>query len=173
MKVDQVRGALGGELPEEAAVRVPARPLDVAMVAALVVMIVAVGLQVVYRYVLNDPLAGSEEIGRLAFIWVTFIGAVVATRDNLHVRIDYFVNQLRPRAARRCTLLSHFVTACFGALMVWVGVQLSIFSWDYESASLQFPMTFVHAAVPVSGLLLAVLSIRALVLDRRAPKKDS
>jgi TRAP-type transport system small permease protein len=173
MKAEQTSGALVAEFPTEEEVRVPARPLDVAMVAALGVMIVAVGLQVLYRYVLNDPLAGSEEIGRLAFIWVTFIGAVVATRDNLHVRIDYFVNQLKPCAARRCTLLSHVVTACFGVLMVWVGVQLSIFSWNYESASLQFPMTFVHAAVPVSGFLLAVFSIRALAVEARAPNKDS
>lgn len=173
MSADPLQGALAAGMPEEAEVRIPARPLDVAMVAALVVMIVAVGLQVLYRYVLNDPLAGSEEIGRLAFIWVTFIGAVVATRDNVHVRIDYFVNLLRPRAARRCTLLGHVTTACFGLLMAWVGVQLSIFSWDYESASLQFPMTFVHAAVPVSGVLLAVLSIRAVVVDFRAQKKDS
>lgn len=171
MSVEKPDAALAAALPAEGEVRMQVRPLDIAIVAALSVMIVAVGLQVVFRYVLNDPLAGSEELGRLAFVWVTFLGAAVATRDNLHVRIDYFVNLLKPRAARRCTLLSHIATACFGLLMVWVGVLLSIFSWDYESASLQFPMTLVHAAVPMSGFLLAAVSIRALVVEVQARRK--
>lgn len=140
--------------------RVNKRILDTAVVLIFVVMMVAVALQVVFRYVLNDPLAGSEEIGRLAFVWLTFIGAAVATRDNLHVRIDYLANKMQPRAARNCRILDQVATACFGALMVWVGLLLAIFSWDYESASLQFSMTFVHASVPVAGLLITFVAIR-------------
>ena len=136
------------------------RILDAAVGLAFGVMVIAIGLQVVFRYVLNNPLAGSEEMGRLAFVWVTFIGAAVATRDNMHVRIDYFVGRLKPESARTCYLLGHLATACFGLVMVWVGSLLSIFSWDYESASLQFPMTVVHASLPVSGLLIAVLALR-------------
>jgi TRAP-type C4-dicarboxylate transport system permease small subunit len=139
--------------------------LDLALVAAFGVMIVAVSLQVFFRYVLNDPLAGSEEIGRLAFVWVTFVGAAVAARDRLHVRIDYFANRLGPRGMRNSRLMENAATACFGALMVWVGVLLAIFSWDYESASLQFPMTLVHASVPVSGVLLTVVSLRKAWTD--------
>jgi TRAP-type C4-dicarboxylate transport system permease small subunit len=141
------------------------RALDVAMVIAFGLMIVAVSLQVFFRYVLNDPLAGSEEIGRLAFVWVTFIGAAVATRDRLHVRIDYFANRLSSRGARYCRIVENVAAACFGAVMVWVGILLAIFSWDYESASLQFPMTLVHASVPVSGLLIAAWALRKAWTD--------
>ena len=144
------------------------RILDAAIVLAFGVMIVAIGLQVFYRYVLNDPLAGSEEIGRLAFVWVTFIGAVVAARDNMHIRIDYFVKRLQPRSARFVRMLDHLATACFGLVMVWVGYLLAVFSWDYESASLQFPMTLVHASLPVSGALIMLVAIRKAFADLRA-----
>jgi TRAP-type C4-dicarboxylate transport system permease small subunit len=146
--------------------------LDGAVVIAFGVMIVAVSLQVFFRYVLNDPLAGSEEIGRLAFVWVTFIGAAVASRDGLHVRIDYFANRLGPLGRRNSRLIEHAATACFGVLMVWVGVLLSIFSWNYESASLQFPMTLVHASVPVSGALLTVMSLRNAWTDLTARQES-
>ncbi|MES2787354.1 MAG: TRAP transporter small permease [Pseudomonadota bacterium] len=153
--------------------RKPISFLDVAIVVALGVMIVAISLQVFFRYVLNDPLAGSEEIGRLAFVWVTFIGAAVASRDNAHIRIDYFVNLLSPRPARAARLLSHIATAAFGLVMVWVGYLLSVFSLDYESASLQFPMTLVHAAVPIAGVLITLVAIRGLLAERRAIKEPA
>ena len=62
-------------------------------------------------------------------------------------------------------MLAHVATAGFGMVMVWVGSLLAIFSLDYESASLQFPMTFVHASVPVAGLLMVVSAIRHMVAE--------
>jgi TRAP-type transport system small permease protein len=141
------------------------RALDAAIVLAFGLMIVAIALQVVYRYVLNDPLAGSEEIGRLALVWITFVGAAVATRDNMHIRIDYFVQHLKPGSARAVRILEHVATAVFGLVMVWVGYLLSVFSLDYESASLQFPMTVVHASVPVAGALIALVAIRKAIAE--------
>jgi TRAP-type C4-dicarboxylate transport system permease small subunit len=164
-------GVLVDPYPDEAPV-LKTGVLDAAVVIAFGVMIVAVSLQVFFRYVLNDPLAGSEEIGRLAFVWVTFIGAAVATRDRLHVRIDYFANRLGPRGRRNSRLIENAATACFGALMVWVGVLLAVFSWDYESAALQFPMTLVHASVPVAGVLLTVVSLRNAWTDLRDRKES-
>lgn len=144
------------------------RILDAAIVLAFSVMMVAIALQVFCRYVLNDPLAGSEEIGRLAFVWVTFIGAALATRDNMHIRIDYFANRLRPRSARIVRMLDHLATASFGLVMLWVGYLLAAFSWDYESASLQFPMTVVHASLPIAGALITMLAIRKAFADLHA-----
>lgn len=147
------------------------RFLDAAVVLAFGLMIVAVSLQVFYRYVLNDPLAGSEEIGRLAFVWVTFIGAAVASRDNMHIRIDYFANRLRPGSARVVRMLDHVATATFGLVMIWVGYLLAVFSLDYESASLQFPMTLVHASLPIAGALITGVTVRGALAERRAGRE--
>lgn len=143
------------------------RILDAAVVLAFGLMIVAIALQVVYRYVLNDPLAGSEEIGRLALVWITFVGAAVATRDNMHIRIDYFVQRLAPGSARVARIVDHVATAAFGLVMVWAGYLLSVFSLDYESAALQFPMTLVHASVPIAGAVITTVAIRKALAERQ------
>lgn len=145
--------------------------LDAAVVLAFGLMIVAISLQVFYRYVLNDPLAGSEEIGRLAFVWVTFIGAAVASRDNMHIRIDYFAHRLSPGSARAARMLEHVATAVFGLVMVWVGYLLAVFSLDYESAALQFPMTLVHASLPIAGVLITVVAVRRALAEHRTSRK--
>ena len=51
-------------------------------------MLILLVIQVVCRYVLNMPLAWSEEICRLLYIAVSFIGAAIATRERSHISIN-------------------------------------------------------------------------------------
>lgn len=56
-------------------------------IALLSVVIVTMAAQVIWRYVLQSPLSWSEEVARLAMIWLTFIAAsfVLATRQHIVV----------------------------------------------------------------------------------------
>ena len=54
------------------------RLLEILMVAALAVMVVLVFGNVVLRYGFNSGIAVSEEVSRWLFLWLTFLGAVVA-----------------------------------------------------------------------------------------------
>ena len=62
--------------------------------------IVAVTLAAVWwRYALNAPLSWTEQVSRIFFVWMTFLGAAVLYRERVHVAIDMFVLML-PRPAR-------------------------------------------------------------------------
>lgn len=54
------------------------RPLEFAIVALLVAMVVMVFGNVVLRYGFNSGIVISEEVSRYFFVWLTFIGAVIA-----------------------------------------------------------------------------------------------
>src|SRR5215213_5279139 len=67
-----------------------------ALIGAIVVITLA---SVWWRYVLNAPLAWPEQVSRILFVWISFVGAAVLYRERLHVAIDMFMAPL-PRAAR-------------------------------------------------------------------------
>ena len=57
----------------------------------LVGAIVAITLAAVWwRYVLNAPLAWPEQVSRIMFVWITFVGAAVLYRERLHVATVIF-----------------------------------------------------------------------------------
>jgi TRAP-type C4-dicarboxylate transport system permease small subunit len=62
--------------------------LKIAMVLCLVVMVVLVFGNVVLRYGFNSGITVSEEISRLCFLYLTFLGAIVAMREHLHLGVD-------------------------------------------------------------------------------------
>ncbi len=73
---------------------------------ALFVMVVLVFGNVVMRYAFNSGFTVSEELSRWLFVWLTFLGAVVALRDNAHLGTDMMVGKLGPMGKRICMGLS-------------------------------------------------------------------
>ena len=68
--------------------------LQVVMAAGLAVMVVLEFGNVVLRYVFDTGIAVSEELSRWIFVWVTFLGAIVAMREHAHLGTDALVARL-------------------------------------------------------------------------------
>ena len=67
------------------------RLLEFAMAALLAVMVVLVFGNVVLRYGFNSGIAVSDEMSRWAFVWLTFLVAVVAMKEHGHLGSDMLV----------------------------------------------------------------------------------
>ncbi|MGA8786050.1 MAG: TRAP transporter small permease, partial [Polaromonas sp.] len=74
--------------------------------AALAVMVVLVFGNVFMRYAFDSGFIVSEELSRWLFVWLTFLGAVVAVRDNGHLGTDMLVGRLGPAGKKICMGLS-------------------------------------------------------------------
>ena len=75
--------------------------LELLVVACLVAMVVMVFGNVVLRYAFNSGIAVSEELSRWAFVWVTFLGAIIGLKENAHLGTDMLVGG-SARGARSC-----------------------------------------------------------------------
>ncbi len=118
------------------------RMLEVLLVACLAVMVVLVFGNVVLRYAFNTGLGISEELSRLLFLISTFLGAIVALRERLHLGVDTLVRRLGPRGQRACLAICQL--GMLGAtLMLLVG------SWMQARINL-------HTVMPVTGISMAV-----------------
>jgi C4-dicarboxylate transporter DctQ subunit len=116
---------------------------------------------VVIRYfaIFGGSLPWVEEFARFTFIWMSFLGAIVALDRGQHIAIDLLAKTL-PRAAR--TRLAHAVDAVilvFLAVYTVKGAELVQLTRDQVSPQLSVPMSVIHLAVPVTGavMLLQVL----------------
>ena len=138
------------------------RLLELLIALCLAVMVVMVFGNVVLRYVFNSGIAVSEELSRWLFVWMTFIGAIVALKEHGHLGTDMLVSRL-PRLGKRVCLVASQL------LMLWVTWLLLKGSWaqvlinrDVEAPVTGAPMAVVYMAgvafaVPAGLLLLAEL----------------
>ena len=95
------------------------KAVDFLLAALLLGMVVMVFGNVVLRYVFNSGIVVSEELSRFFFVWLTFIGAIVAMREGTHLGMDNLVSRLPRRGQLACLALSQLLIVACCAMVVW------------------------------------------------------
>lgn len=135
------------------------RALEVVMVLCLAAMCVMVFGNVVLRHVFDSGINTSEELSRFAFIWLTFLGAVVVARENGHLGVDMLVDRLGAKARRSALIASRLLTAvCCGVFLWGLWLQHGI------NAANTALITGVSMAVVYSAAYLCAASLAAMAL---------
>jgi len=125
--------------------------IDGLIATCLAVMVVMVFGNVVLRYAFNSGIAVSEEVSRWLFVWMTFLGAVVALKDHGHLGTDMLVGRLGPTGKRICLVLSQL-------LMLWV-------TWLIFSGSLAQTRINLEVEAPVTGAPMAIVYAAGLAFS--------
>ncbi|TFY97694.1 TRAP transporter small permease [Ramlibacter humi] len=124
------------------------------MVACLALMVVMVFGNVVLRYGFNSGITASEELSRWLFVWMTFLGAVVAMRSHAHLGTDSLVSRLPLAGKKACFVASHLLMLAICALMARGAWQQTVINAGSTSAVMEVSMAWFY----VSGLMFAVLA---------------
>lgn len=138
------------------------RALDLAAAGALALMVAMVFGNVVLRYAFNSGITVSEELSRWLFVWMTFLGAFVALKENGHLGTDMLVSRLGRGGKRACMAASQLLMLACTVLLVqgsWEQVRINA---TVEAPVTGAPLAVVYAAgiafgVPAALLLLVQL----------------
>lgn len=95
------------------------KTLEILIVLCLLAMVAMVFGNVVLRYAFNTGITISDEMSRYCFIWLTYIGAMVAMREKGHLGVDTLVKHLGLKGKKFCLFLSE-------ALMLFCNVLFFI-----------------------------------------------
>lgn len=137
------------------------RAVETLLAGLLLAMVLMVLGNVVLRYVFNSGIVVSEELSRFCFVWLSFIGAIVAMRDGAHLGMDNMVEKLPPRGRQVCGALSQLlIILCCGVLLWGTWQQHEI------NASNRAPVTGL-SMIWIFGLgYVCAISIGALALHQ-------
>jgi TRAP-type C4-dicarboxylate transport system permease small subunit len=147
------------------------RGVEILIAIFLAVMIVLVFMNVVLRYLFSTGLVWSEEITRLCFIFLVYLGAIIAARENRHLLIDTLLYKA-PGIAK--IVIYTLIQAC----IVWLMVILVLGSGGLVAQSFQdkwvttkFPSWIVWASGILTGASIAIISVANLyqLLVKKVP----
>lgn len=110
---------------------------------------------VILRYFFNSGLTWAEEASRYLFIWLIFLGAIVAFKDNAHLGVDTLVRRLSVKGRRILFVVNNILILVTMALVVQGTWNLTLVTMEQRSPSMDIPLAFVYA----SGLLASVCMV--------------
>ena len=127
---------------------------------------------VILRYVFNSGLEISEEVSRFIFVWLTFLGSIIALKEGVHLGVDTLVRRLPRRARFVCYWLSH-------ALMLWCCWLIWQGSWELTKNNLHnvaaisgIPVAAMYGSGLVAAALMALILIGNLLRSLRGELRE-
>jgi TRAP-type C4-dicarboxylate transport system permease small subunit len=142
------------------------RVLDALMVLLLAVMVLLVFGNVVLRYAFDSGITVSEEMSRWLFVWMTFLGAVVAIKEHAHLGTDMLVARLPLAGKKACLVVGHLLMLYVCWLLFDGSLQQTRINWDVEAPVTGASMALFYGAgvffAVFAGLLLLRETWRAL-----------
>lgn len=126
-------------------------------------------LQIFFRYVLNDSLFWSEELARFLLVWLTFIGATVAYRRNMHPGVDVVFRRLDRSLRFKLRRAVDLLCLLFFGVLIWHGTHFAFFIRAQTTPALGLPKWLVFSIIPISGALFTLHAIAFLQAGGAAP----
>lgn len=140
--------------------------LDVAVSSLLMLGIAVVSIWgVITRYFIGDPSGWVEELSLAMFVWLAFFGLSVLARRGEIVNIEFLLHFF-PRwlsfSIRK--VFSPLVLAGCLSVIIYLGLQLALFSHDRYTSILRIPFSYVYLGIPLGSLFTLYHVLRHAVI---------
>jgi len=138
------------------------------MVAILCVMIVLVFSNVVLRYGFDRGLTVTDELSRLIFVWIAFVGAIATARRGMQISVDLLTSQLPIKAQYLLAVISNLlIIGCCAVLSygAWSQIILNLTNLAPISG---IPLAWTYAAPWLCGIGIGLVAAANLFAAVRA-----
>ena len=129
---------------------------------------VIVSANVVARYTDWYRVLWAEDVVKVLFLWIVFLGGAIAVKYGAHVRMAIVSDRMGTSGLgglwHRIIRLSPMVA---GALLLVLGVRLVEISMRRELPSLEISVGYFMTIVPISGALMILYVARDFWIGRR------
>jgi len=128
--------------------------IEVIIAIQVAILSIVVLAQVIFRYVLNHPLAWSEEMARFLLIWIVLLAAAVGVKRKSHFSVDILTKKFAERTNQLLSFaLDIFLFILIFDVMVLNGMYLTKMTLRQISPALNIRVAYVYSSVLVGGIL--------------------
>lgn len=149
------------------------RGVEALLVTLLAIMVALVFGNVVLRYGFDSGITVAEELSRLLFVWLTFIGAITVMRHNGHLGVGMFVGALPRHGRWMCRIVADLLSLACSVLLAVGAYDQTMLNLDNLLPISELPTAYVYAPAMISGIGISLLLLADLFeLVRRGPGAD-
>ena len=130
------------------------KTVRVLLIVLFAAITIVVFMQIIYRYVLLQPISWAEEVARYLFVWISFLGAGIAVKNKSHVGVEFVIKLFPKKITKIILTFSFLLCAFFSILMAIHGWTLVQRTSAQLSAAMRMPMSIAYLAIPVGFIIM-------------------
>jgi TRAP-type C4-dicarboxylate transport system permease small subunit len=134
------------------------RLVEAIAVVLMMAMLGTVVLGVAFRAA-GAPLVWTDELAQYLLVWLGFVGWIIASRRQSHIRITVLLDRLPVLMRRTLEIAIQLAIVALAAILTWQAGPLIRRNLDVETVTLPFPSAMLYVLLPVLGLSLVVQAV--------------
>ncbi|MGD9569615.1 MAG: TRAP transporter small permease [Sedimentibacter sp.] len=117
-------------------------------------MVIVIFINAFMRYVFNYGFAASEELGRFAFIWLSFMGMTVAYYKGKHVGVDFLAERFKGGKRLAFDLITDAIVFVALFAMLYGSILYYQDTMLLKSPATNISYAYIYIAAIISALLM-------------------
>lgn len=135
----------------------------------LVGMLFSLSVQVISRYVFNTGFAWTEESARYMMVLMVFVGAVVCTKQGIHVAVDA-IEEMFPKTIPVLKTIQLVLMLVYCSVVFRFGIEIQSTAAMQTSPNMKIPMNYIYLVFPIAMVFISLYALRRLVAVFRREK---
>ena len=121
------------------------------------VLVICVLIQVINRNFIKASVIWTTEIAQLCFVWITFLGASLAVKNDSHFKVSVFADKLFPKKNSEKLAITVYLCMFLVILLVLVqGIKFSIMGLYRTTFTGMFKIFWIYLSIPVGSFLMMI-----------------
>jgi TRAP-type C4-dicarboxylate transport system permease small subunit len=130
--------------------------------AAMTILIAITLWQITCRFILYIPVHWSEEVVRLAFVWLIFLGSAMACKEGTHLVLDVVSQHLSQENKSRMQTMVLVAMLLIEAFIFYASAQYVLRSFGKTLVTLPIPSNCMYLSGPISTALMFFFTVEVL-----------
>ncbi len=127
-------------------------------------LVVTTVWQVFSRLVLHSPVTWSEELAKILFVWLSFLGAALVYGERGHMAVEILARRFSEKTERGLAVFTHVVGLVFAlVILTWGGWNAAMNAWTQNLTALPINIGSVYLVMPLAGVIMAVYAVDHII----------
>lgn len=136
------------------------------LTVGIIVMAAILFIQVFYRVFFHDGIKWAEELARILFIWVSWLGISLGEKKGEHIKVSMITDRLKGNTQKIVLIISDVLSLAILLVFLVAGVDvgMKIFAMGTKTAALRWPRWILYVSMPYSCLVMSLRLIKEIIL---------
>jgi C4-dicarboxylate transporter DctQ subunit len=132
---------------------------------AFIALCISVATQVIARYVFNYSFSWSSEFPVFLFLWVSFIAAAAAYRDNSHLSVTFVYKRFPGKLKKILLYINLILSILFFIIVGYSELMIDLFLRESTFVVMRISKIYCYIGIPVACLLFIVFGIEKIYME--------
>ncbi len=137
----------------------------------IIVLTAITFLQVLSRFVFRIPIVWSEEVVRMSFVWIIFLGSAIAVKEGTHLTLDMIASAFNERWRHIIRMILLGLIFIAAGIICYAGFNYVIRNIGKTTVTMPIPANVFYISAPISGLLMMFFVIEQFIYQTKEHQK--